>query len=478
MSSSSLKRSQKLCPQCKEKNPIRSFKCKKCSFDFPQKEKKTNQLSQKNTLEQYLARKTYRDEDVPVSTPIPKKQNTITDILNIQNFTEKSLIYETSLNFEFISNSDNNSNVIIIRDNDKQIKIKFPSISFCTTYSFDCVNAFKTIYASTLFLSDNNSLYLSLISLEELTSKCSLLYQYKPSSSEEDKFYFSIISKIVQSQKNPGCFFIVCIVDNILYCLLPSISKHPQNEVKDNEIKSVFTINKNYPISKVDAVYDDTSKSIKLIMSDCNNQIFFYVFTENKDKKAKLLGVYENHFQNKITDIKYLINGAISYFAACSRDGILKIIDSNNTIVLKHKTYQTWITQIAFDSLHDIIYFLANFDDKVVGVKLNPKREPIIKRLADTNNPYYIQVSEIGDKIYYLDSKGKYWALTTMIIEDLFKKKGRREGSGPTMIYEIPNEDKDIFMNKIIFLNLYDKNGFSPVLISQYRNYILYKHVN
>ena len=57
MSSSSLKRSQKLCPQCKEKNPIRSFKCKKCSFDFPQKEKKTNQLSQKNTLEQYLARK-------------------------------------------------------------------------------------------------------------------------------------------------------------------------------------------------------------------------------------------------------------------------------------------------------------------------------------------------------------------------------------------------------------------------------------
>ena len=240
----------------------------------------------------------------------------------------------------------------------------------------------------------------------------------------------------------------------------------------------MFTINKNYPILKVDAVYDDTSKSIKLIISDCNNQIFFYIFTENKDKKAKLLGVYENHFQNKITDIKYLINGSISYFAACSRDGILKIIDSNNTIVLKHKTYQTWITQIAFDSLHDIIYFLANFDDKVVGVKLNPKREPIIKRLADTNNPYYIQVSEIGDKIYYLDSKGKYWALTTMIIEDLFKKKGRREGSGPTMIYEIPNEDKDIFMNKIIFLNLYDKNGFSPVLISQYRNYILYKLVN
>ena len=40
--------------------------------------------------------------------------------------------------------------------------------------------------------------------------------------------------------------------------------------------------------------------------------------------------------------------------------------------------------------------------------------------------------------------------------------------------YEIPNEDKDIFMNKIIFLNLYDKNGFRPVLISQYRNYILY----
>ena len=277
MSSSSLKRSQKLCPQCKEKNPIRSFKCKKCSFDFPQKEKKTNQLSQKNTLEQYLARKTYRDEDVVVPTPIPKLENN--SIIDIQNFTERNFIYETSNCFEFISNSDNNSNVIILKDNDKQIKIQFPSISFCTTYSFDCVNAFKTIYASTFFLSDNNSIYLSLISLEELTSKCSLLYQYKPSSSVEEKFYFSIISKIVQSQKNPECFFIICIVDNILYCLLPSISKHPQNEVKDNEIKSVFTINKNYPILKVDAVYDDTSKSIKLIISDCNNQIFFYIFT-------------------------------------------------------------------------------------------------------------------------------------------------------------------------------------------------------
>ena len=32
--------------------------------------------------------------------------------------------------------------------------------------------------------------------------------------------------------------------------------------------------------------------------------------------------------------------------------------------------------------------------------------------------------------------------------------------------------------NGYLTVNLYDKNGFSPVLISQYRNYILYKHAN
>ena len=142
----------------------------------------------------------------------------------------------------------------------------------------------------------------------------------------------------------------------------------------------------------------------------------------------------------------------ISYFAACSRDGLLKIIDTNNSVVFKHKTYQTWITQLDFDNTHDIIYFLANFDDKVVGIKLNSKREPIIKRLADTNNPYCVQVSEIGDKIYYLDDKGKLDSMTTSLIEELFRKKGKKEDDGPKLIYEIPNEDKNIFTSKFKLL--------------------------
>ncbi len=36
---SSLKRSQKFCPNCKGINPIRTFFCKDCEYAFPQKEK-------------------------------------------------------------------------------------------------------------------------------------------------------------------------------------------------------------------------------------------------------------------------------------------------------------------------------------------------------------------------------------------------------------------------------------------------------
>ena len=53
---SSLKRSQKLCPKCNEKNPIRSYICKKCKYQYPKKEK---ELKEKNTLEQFLLKKIF-----------------------------------------------------------------------------------------------------------------------------------------------------------------------------------------------------------------------------------------------------------------------------------------------------------------------------------------------------------------------------------------------------------------------------------
>ena len=58
-----LKRSEKFCTKCNEKNPIRSFQCKKCSHNFPQKEKpikqvKANQqVSENRKIEEFLRKK-------------------------------------------------------------------------------------------------------------------------------------------------------------------------------------------------------------------------------------------------------------------------------------------------------------------------------------------------------------------------------------------------------------------------------------
>ena len=479
MSSTGLKRSQKFCPQCNEKNPIRSFRCKNCNFDFPRKNIPDKQT---NTLEQYLARKTYpnRTDEIVVAVPVPQKQEkSIKEILENTKNNEEPINYEISNNFIFISN--NNEQVEIIKQDADNLKINYPSCSFCTLYSFDCVYSFKTIYSSNLFLSNDNKLYLSLISLEQLTPKETILYQYKQET-EEEMSYFSIKSKLVHCQENYSFFYIMIIVNNIAYCLLPIINENNENndniQINNNKLKEVFIIKKNFPICQIDSIYDEKEKLIKTILSDSNNQIFYYCFHKKKGAKPELLGVYENHFQSKITDLKFLSHGMISYFAACSRDGLLKIIDTNNSVVFKHKTYQTWITQLDFDNTHDIIYFLANFDDKVVGIKLNSKREPILKRLADTNHPYCVQVSEIGDKIYYLDDKGKLYSMTTSLIEELFRKKGKKEDDGPKLIYEIPNEDKNIFTSKFKLLNLYDKNGLCPILISLYRTHIQFLHLN
>jgi tRNA(Ile2) C34 agmatinyltransferase TiaS len=48
---STLKRSQKLCPKCGEKNYIRQFNCKKCHFEFPKKDKSNIQNS---SIEQFF----------------------------------------------------------------------------------------------------------------------------------------------------------------------------------------------------------------------------------------------------------------------------------------------------------------------------------------------------------------------------------------------------------------------------------------
>ena len=163
---------------------------------------------------------------------------------------------------------------------------------------------------------------------------------------------------------------------------------------------------KKFIILKFDILFNDTNKTLQIIFSDSSNKIFYYIFSLFK-KNLKCLGIFENHFLNRITYLKFLKvrqknSENIFYFSVCSRDGLLLILDNNDNVLFKHKNYQTWITQIDYDIAHDIILFLTNFNDRMVGIKLTNKKEPIIKRIHDTNNPYYIYINDIDDKIYFL----------------------------------------------------------------------------
>ena len=143
-------------------------------------------------------------------------------------------------------------------------------------------------------------------------------------------------------------------------------------------------------------------------------------------------------------------------------------------MLFKHKNYQTWITQIDYDIAHDIILFLTNFNDRMVGIKLTNKKEPIIKRIHDTNNPYYIYINDIDDKIYFLDNQGNILSIKTILIEDMFKtsKSKKREEYKPKLEYKVPEEKKDIFLNKAYVLRLFDKKDEKKIAILQYVNSI------
>ena len=131
------------------------------------------------------------------------------------------------------------------------------------------------------------------------------------------------------------------------------------------------------------------------------------------------------------------------------------ILNNMGDIIFQHKTNQTWIAQCTYDSLHNILLFLTNFDDKIIGVKFNVNKDPIIKRIPKTNNPYYCQMTPFMDKIFYLDDKNNIYYLSTFIIEDMFKssKFKKKNEYKPKLFYSLINDDtKPSFLNKFKLL--------------------------
>ena len=57
----------------------------------------------------------------------------------------------------------------------------------------------------------------------------------------------------------------------------------------------------------------------------------------------------------------------------------------------------------------------------MVGIKLSNNKEPIIKRIQQTNNPYLIENNNLDNTLYYLDSNNNIFSIKTYLIDDMFK---------------------------------------------------------
>jgi ribosomal protein L40E len=84
---STLKRSQKLCPKCGEKNYIRQFNCKKCHFEFPKKDKSSIQNS---SIEQFFFKMPVNAEvKISKREKKSKQDNNIIDLNEVEDSFDK-----------------------------------------------------------------------------------------------------------------------------------------------------------------------------------------------------------------------------------------------------------------------------------------------------------------------------------------------------------------------------------------------------
>ena len=258
----------------------------------------------------------------------------------------------------------------------------------------------------------------------------------------------------------------------------------------------IFKITSKNLITKSDCNINYNKQQIRVILSDSENNIFYYLYEMNnisnkKDDKIKLIGIYDFLFLYKITDIKFLNvknfdeeQDNLFYFLASSRDGLLYILNNLGDIIFQHKTNQTWITQSEYDSLHNILFFLTNFDDKIVGAKFNVNKDPIIKRIPKTNNPYCCQLTTYMDKFIYLDANNNLYYLNTFFIDDMFKtfKLKKRNEYNPILLYHMNNDDiKPEFMNKFKIITNKNKincnNKDDIIIILMYNNEIKFIYI-
>ena len=529
---SNLKRSQKLCPKCGGKNFIRQFNCNFCSYEFPKKDKSK---SQNCSIEQFFFKmpniikndlKNSKNENVVInlnedeeemsfksksSRRKEKSEEKIEKILDKKEIIENN---KTTINelFILLEKQGITNNLFIEKniDIEKYIKInyddstkeKINSISFPTAsifpyVSFDIysINGINSYFISLLFREENQINILTNIIIyfnKDNTNQIIKIYQNesKKETEESTKLLYNqdIGTKIISCNEEYLLYSLT--YKNILQCNLINLSTNPQNNLE------LFKITSKNLIIKTDFNIIYSKNQIRILFSDSECNIFYYLYDidtidNSNSKKIQLIGIYDYLFLYKITDIQFLNvkdlpenNDEVFFFLASSRDGLLYILNNLGEIIFQYKTNQTWITQCLYDSINNIILFITNFDDKIIGVKFNVNKDHIIKRIPNTNNTYCIQMTPFMDKIFYLDDQNNIYYLSTYIIEDMFRasKSKKKNDYKPKLVYKLEDKDKHMFLNKFKLIGnnkniTYDINNKNICLALLYNKEIKFVYI-
>ena len=522
---SNLKRSQKLCPKCGKKNFIRQFNCSSCNFEFPKKDKSH---SQNCSIEQFFFKmpnivksenKNNKADNIIINLDEEEEERSAKSLSrgrkkkNVENIEKKfdkdEIIEINSIklnNFFSLLEKKGIKNKILIEKNDeieKYIQINyendlikkrinsivFQNASIFPPQSFDIcpIDGINSFFISILFREENQIDILTNVIIHfNKDSANSKIKVYQNESKEENKEDTKLLYNQSISTQIIACNDVYLLYSitykNILQCNLVNFSSNNQNNLE------IFKITSKNLITKTDFNIDHSKDEIRILFSDSENNLFYYLYDQknidnSNSSNLKLIGIYDYLFLYKITDIKFLnvknkteYQNDIFFFMVSSRDGLLYILNNLGDIIFQHKTNQTWITQCLYDCIHNLILFLTNFDDKIVGVKFNVNKDPIIKRIPNTNNTYCIQMTPFMDKVYYLDEESKIYYLSTYIIEDMFKASKLKKGNdyNPKFVYKLEEKDKNMFLNKFKLIGnnksiRYDKNN-KNILMAFYYN--------
>lgn len=415
-----LKPGQKFCKECNAVNPIRSFQCKNCKITFTQKQ---NTLNSKNaSIDSFLTVNKSKNEGENLS-----KENKILSfkIKNALNLIEGISVKNYTKEFKFIDQNfiDLNFN---LDSNGK--------ITFNLSTHFNVINGFAFDFTKI------EDLILANIVCYNEKLKCSILYAFTLKFIDNK---VSIVNKHLKALSNnnyKNCssrYTIKFLLGTGLFSLSDDNQIYIYYFSPLKGIALIYSLDLFDKINNTDMTltYDDrllvlaSDNNYKIYVSqvkfNSNNDNNDYDNNDNSDK-LKLVSIYEKQFSAKISDLQFLkikTSKNESLFCASSLDGTLKIfttLDVNKAVFI-YKTSEIWITKFNFSSKNKLLIIMVNSAEKLIGIKFNSDKEPLIKRIPKTDNTNSMFYNELNDTLYFVDLNNKISYVNINSIIHLYK---------------------------------------------------------